>query len=192
MVVWKDINGYENIYEISSSGLVRSKDRICVDSIGRKRFRKGMILSPDVAQNGYYRVTLAWKGKKKQVYVHRLLANHFIPNVDDLPQVNHKDGDKLNNNLDNLEWVTHKENTVHAYKNGLIDVACGSKHHNYGKFGSKSKKAKSVIATNIITNEKKEYGSIIETKADGFSPSEVSRSCNHGGIHKGYSFEFSI
>lgn len=62
--MWKDIIGFEDSYEISDTGIVRSKDRLCVDSVGRKRFRKGMILNPDIAPNGYYRVTLA-KGKKK-------------------------------------------------------------------------------------------------------------------------------
>jgi len=189
--MFKDVMGYENEYEISDTGIVKSKDRNCVDSLGRKRFRAGIVLHPDIAPNGYYRVTLAKGGRKKQVYLHRLLATHFIDNPLNLPQINHKDGNKLNNSLDNLEWCTVQENTIHAYKHGLIHHICGSDHPNFGLMGAESKKAKKVIARNVITGEEKEYGAIIETKKDGFTPSEVSRSCNHGSMHKGYVFRFA-
>lgn len=186
----KDIIGYENYYEISDNGIVKSKDRMCTDSLGRKRFRKGVVLSPDIAQNGYYRITLAKDGKKKQCYLHRLIATHFIDNPKNLPQVNHIDGNKLNNSMDNLEWVTVQENTIHAYENGLINHISGKEHPNYGKFGSDSKKAKKVKSINIKTGKEKIYGALIETLNDGFTKSEVSRCCNHGGTHKGYTFEF--
>ena len=188
--MFKDIVGFENYYEISSDGLIRSKDRTQVDTLGRTRSWKGKVLNPDIAPNGYYRVTLAVKGKKKQFYVHRLIATHFIENPKNLPQINHIDGNKLNNSIDNLEWVTVQDNTIHAYKNGLINHVAGVKHPNHGRFGSDSRKAKKVISTNILTGEQKIYGALIETTKDGFIKSEVSRSCNHGGIHKGHKFEF--
>ena len=188
---WVKIKGYEDFYEISSSGEIRSKDRTMTDKIGRTRSWKGKVLNPDIAPNGYYRVSFSINRKRKQFYVHRLIAEHFIPNPDNLPQVNHIDGNKLNNSLDNLEWVTVQDNVIHAYKNGLIKHVSGKEHFNYGKFGSESKNAKPVIATNVITNETKRYGSLIETKQDGFTPSEVSRACNHGGTHKGHLFEFA-
>jgi len=187
--MWKDIQGFKGVYKISDSGEVWSCDRMCTDSLGRKRYRKGQKLNPDVAPNGYYRVTLANKGKKKQKYLHRLLAEYFIPNPLNLPQVNHKDGNKLNCDLNNLEWVTAQENVIHAYRNNLINHIQGKKHPNYGKCGSESKKAKKVIATNTATKESKIYGSMIETKNDGFLPSEVSRCCNHGGTHHGFAFK---
>ena len=188
---WVKIKGYEDFYEISSSGEIRSKDRTLTDKIGRTRSWKGKVLNPDIAPNGYYRVSFSINRKRKQFYVHRLIAEHFIPNPDNLPQVNHIDGNKLNNSLDNLEWVTVQDNVIHAYKNGLVKHVSGKEHFNYGKFGSESKRAKPVIATNIITNEKKRYGSIVETAKDGFTKSEVSRACNHGGTHKGHLFEFA-
>lgn len=190
--MFKDVIEYEDEYEISNTGFIRSKDRMCVDSLYRKRFRKGMELRPDIAQNGYYRVTLCKGGHKKQQYLHRLIAIHFIPNPEGMPQINHKDGNKLNNSIDNLEWVTVQENTIHAYKNNLINVRSGENHPHYGKFGAKSKKAKKVLRTNIKTGEEKVYGALIETVNDGFTKSEVSRSCNHGGIHKGHKFDFII
>ena len=187
--MWADIKGYEELYKISDSGEIWSKDRLCVDSKGRKRFREGQKLNPDIAPNGYYRVTLAKDGKKKQFYLHRLLALHFIPNPCGKPQVNHKDGNKLNCSIDNLEWVSVKDNVIHAYRHGLINHVRGKEHPNYGKFGRDSKNAKKVKATNIITGESKIYEALIETKADGFLPSEVSRCAKHGGTHHGFVFE---
>lgn len=188
--MWKDVKGYEGYYEITETGQIRSKDRICVDSLGRRRFRKGEILKPDINACGYYRVTLAKDGKRKQRNLHRLIAEHFIPNPNNLPQINHKDGNKLNNDISNLEWVTVAENVIHAYEHGLINHVRGKEHPNYGKCGSASKKARKIIAINVLMGEAKEYGSIVETKADGFLPSEVSRVCNHGGTHHGHIFKF--
>lgn len=187
--MWADIKGYEDTYKISDAGEVWSKDRLCVDSKGRKRFRKGKKLNPDIAQNGYYRITLCKNGNKKQVYLHRLIAEYFIPNPLNLPQVNHKDGNKQNCAVDNLEWVTVQDNVIHAYKHGLIHHICGEDHPNYMKCGKDSKRAKKVKATNVITGEVKIYDAIIETKVDGFLPSEVSRHSKNGGIHHGYVFE---
>lgn len=187
--MWKDIKGFEDAYRISDSGEVWSKDRLCVDSKGRKRFRKGQKINPDIAPNGYYRVTFARNGKKVQKYLHRLLAEYFIPNPDNLPQVNHKDGNKLNCCLENLEWVSVRDNTIHAYKHGLINHVRGKQHPNYGKYGGESKKAKPVIAVNVATGETKQYSSMVETKKDGFLPSEVSRSCKCGSIHHGFVFK---
>lgn len=187
--MWKDVEGFEDAYKISDNGEVWSKDRTCVDSLGRKRFRNGMKLNPDIAPNGYYRVTLAKNGKKTQKYLHRLLAEHFIDNPSNLPQVNHKDGNKMNCSLNNLEWVNAKENVIHAYKHGLMHHVRGEKHFNYGKFGGDSKRAKPVKAINVITGEAKVYASIVETKADGFLPSEVSRSVHCGSTHHGFVFE---
>ena len=188
--MFKDVKGYEKYYEISSEGIVRSKDRTQTDPRGRTRTWKGKVLKPDIAQNGYYRVTFSIHKKKKQFYLHRLIATHFIDNPNNLPQVNHIDGNKLNNSINNLEWVTVQENIIHAYKHGLINHISGSEHPNYGKFGSESKKAKKVKSTNIVTGKQKIYGAIVETTKDGFTKSEVSRSCNHGSIHKGHKFEF--
>lgn len=68
---------------------------------------------------GYYQCNFYKDGKKKYVRVHRIIAETFIPNPENLPQVNHKDGNKLNNNVSNLEWSTNRENTIHAFNNNL-------------------------------------------------------------------------
>ena len=117
MEIWKDIKGYECRYEISNQGRIRSKDRRV--RIGRKDtyVSKGCFLKGYVER--YHKVTLSLNNVKETFYVHRLVADAFIPNNFNKPYINHIDGDKLNNDVDNLEWVTHKENMKHAKNNDL-------------------------------------------------------------------------
>lgn len=103
---WRPIEVYEGLYEVSSYGRVRSVDRY--DS--RNQFRKGKVLSPGKDKNGYLKVVLHCNGKCKTINVHRLVAQAFIPNPDNLPMINHKDEDKTNNNVTNLEWCDVKYN----------------------------------------------------------------------------------
>lgn len=91
--------------------------------------KRGKPLIGHVDRCGYREVTLCENGKCKLYRVHRLIAETFIPNCEKLPCVNHKDGNKLNNSVDNLEWCTHSENTLHAYENGLERKVCGEEHH---------------------------------------------------------------
>ena len=95
-------------YEITKDGKIISLKH------NKRREIKGYI-----DKYGYRRVLIYENGKRKKYFVHRLVAEKYIPNPDNLPQVNHKDGDKLNNCVDNLEWVTPKENIEHAIKNGF-------------------------------------------------------------------------
>lgn len=90
---------------------------ICED--GKVITRLGRIAKLQISRNGYARVELWVDGKGRKYLLHRLLAKTFIPNPKNKPQVNHIDGNKLNNNLSNLEWVDQSENQLHAYKNGL-------------------------------------------------------------------------
>ena len=105
-VEWRPIEGYEGLYEVSNTGRVRSVDRYD----NRNCFRKGKVLSPAKDKNGYLKVVLNCNGKCKTINVHRLVAQEFIPNPDNLPMVNHKDEDKSNNNVINLEWCDVKYN----------------------------------------------------------------------------------
>lgn len=116
---WKNIKGYEGFYKISSLGVVKSVDRSVVDSIGRKRFYPGKQLNFNLDSRGYPSVCLCKKSAQKTTSMHRLMAIHFIENPHKKPHVNHKDGNKENFNLSNLEWCTAKENYDHSVLNGL-------------------------------------------------------------------------
>lgn len=98
--LWKNIKGYEGLYQISSLGRVKS-------------FYKNKILKPRVKENNYLIVSLYKEGKDKKFYIHRLVAEAFIPNTDNKEYVNHKDFNKSNNSVENLEWVTRSENFRH-------------------------------------------------------------------------------
>lgn len=107
---WRPIEGYEGIYEVSSYGRVRSLDRYVRCKSKSYRLKKGSILSPAKDKNGYLKVVLSCNRKCNTINVHRLVAQAFIPNPDNLPEVNHKDEDKTNNSVDNLEWCNHSYN----------------------------------------------------------------------------------
>lgn len=118
--IWKDISGYEGLYQVSNLGHVRSVDRDIVYSTGRIQHMHGMQLKCTLQSNGYYTVGLYGRDHKvKTISVHRLVAIHFILNPDNYPEVNHKDGDKANNCVTNLEWVSELLNIQHAYASGL-------------------------------------------------------------------------
>lgn len=118
---WKDIKGFEGLYQVSSSGLVRTKDRITSVAnplSDKKRLIKSHNMKLGIANTGYYRVNLTQNGIVMPMNVHRLVAEAFIPNPENKPQVNHKDLNKLNNNVSNLEWVSIRENIQHASNAG--------------------------------------------------------------------------
>lgn len=106
--IWTDIKGYEGLYQISNKGNIKS-------------FISSKILSPLFA-NGYLQVRLYKNSKSIRQKIHRLVAAAFIPNPANKPQVNHKNGIKTDNRVENLEWVTASENTRHAHKNGLCPI----------------------------------------------------------------------
>lgn len=117
MCDWRDIKGYEGLYQVSNTGLVRSVDRITTGN--RKRAIKGKVLSAGENQFGYFVVALCKNGKRKMERVHRLVAIAFLPSDNERPFINHKDGNPKNNHVSNLEWCTQKENVQHAYDTGL-------------------------------------------------------------------------
>jgi len=117
MEEWRKIEGYEGLYQVSNLGRVKSL-----------MYGKEKILKGGINPYGYHFVILNKYPIKKNMKVHRLVAKAFIPNSDNKPEVNHIDGNKLNNNIHNLEWNTRKENNSHALDTGLTDIK-GEKHY---------------------------------------------------------------
>lgn len=115
---WKPIQGYEGHYEISNYGDVKSLGRFVNRKCGGY-WHKERILKKTKTTTGYWKVELQVSGKRKSLRVHRLVAEAFIPNPDNKPNINHKDGNPLNNFVGNLEWCTQRENVIHAIETGL-------------------------------------------------------------------------
>lgn len=114
--IWKAIPDYEGYYEVSDTGKVRSITRTIIDSNGRSYTYKGQEKSPSIVR-GYYRIQLSKNGITKAYFIHRLVALAFLPNPNNLPIINHKDENPLNNNVDNLEWCTQEYNNAYGTKN---------------------------------------------------------------------------
>ena len=114
--IWKPIKGYEGYYEVSNLGNVRSIDRAIYDNNCLRVF-KGKLLKPTLhnGKQSYYYVSLSKFSHSKKIFIHRLVAETFISNPLNKPQVNHIDGNVHNNIVNNLEFVTNAENTQHAY-----------------------------------------------------------------------------
>ena len=149
MEEWKDIQGYEGMYQISSHGRVRSF-----------KYNKPKILKPQRHYKGYLFITLHKNGISKKYKIHRLVAQAFIPNPNNYPQVNHKDEIKHNNNINNLEWCTV------AYNNTYHDKA--------KKIGEKNKRKVLCVTTGHIFESVKEARSFFNIKG----VSTISECCN--------------
>lgn len=149
-VIKNDYNKFYDIigfgyYKVNYYGVIISKERMSKQKNGKNYFVKQKTMKPQIDNTGYIVFSLRTKEKTtKKIYLHRVLSEIFIPNIENKPCVNHIDGDKKNNSIENLEWCTYKENNNHAFKNklnttigsrlkGLKGVNC----HNYGKRNKK-------------------------------------------------------
>ena len=170
---WKPIVGYEGWYEVSSFGRVRSVDRLVGYSDGSKRLHRGRILKATPDKDGYDRVVLSTPEGHKNRLVHRLMAIAFIPNPDNLPEVNHKDENKRNNVIDNLEWCTDKYNV--NYGTGLHRRAASQRND--------PEQSKPIIQYDKDGRKVAEYPSIREAaRQTGIKRDTISRSCR--GLQK--------
>ena len=185
-VRWMPISDYEDYYEVSNTGLVRSIDRLVKNSHS-EYIRKGQVLTPSLSNSGYLQVQLSIRQKTKPHYVHRLVAEAFIQNPDNLPQINHKDEDKTNNNVENLEWCSRKYNM------------------NYGTFPQK-RKEKALREMNAVGKSRRVYqydysGSLVNIypslheveRSTGIKQDKISKSCRNKGGHRtcnGYVWSF--
>lgn len=190
MEIWKDIKGYEELYQVSNLGRVKSLDHYIKQRNNSKKLYKGQMIKPQLnhQEQGYFIVGLSKNNKRKCYYIHRLVAEHFIENPKNKPEVNHKDGNKLNNRIDNLEWATREEQMTHAYKHQLQTPP------QLGKFGWKSFTGHPVKQIDIVSGKTiKEYGSMEEAARQlGIkSPSNI-RGCIIGRQKScaGYKWEY--
>jgi hypothetical protein len=120
--IWKSIRGFEGMYEISSLGRIKALERKVGGSCGSLRTLKEKILCFRLDNHGYYQASLYKNRIPTYFLIHRLIGFYFIPNPLNLPCINHKDGNKINNAFDNLEWCTYQHNIVHARRTGLNPV----------------------------------------------------------------------
>lgn len=142
---WRPIKGYEGFYEVSSHGRVRSLDRVVDRCNWCPQNRQGKILKGTENRDGYIKVRLYKNSTGKVFSVHRLVAQAFLPNLKKLSTINHQDGNKQNNRVDNLEWASYKENNNHAIRTGLKKT----------KTGAQSQRAK--LTQTQVNEIRKEY-----------------------------------
>ena len=171
---WKDIAGYEGLYKVSDKGNIYSVER--KDTIGRKI--GGRTLKPKYDKDGYSQINLYKNRKSKTQKIHRLVAEAFIPNPNGLPQVNHRDEVKDNNNVENLEWCTNEYNI------------------NFGTAIERitQKLSKKVKAINVETNEVTTFSSTREAGRKGYDQGNVTKACRGvyygGNLYKGYRWRY--
>lgn len=159
--IWKDIPDYEGLYMVSNLGRVKS--------LSKYHHKREQILKNKLTKDGYYETTLFKNGKAKYIRTHRLVAFAFIPNTFNKEQINHIDGNKLNNCVENLEWCTLQENKDHAIRTGLQDF-----------IGEKNPKAKSVIQYDLNNNEIARFKTLREAmNKTGVLENKISTVCNH-------------
>lgn len=176
--VWKDIDDYEGLYQVSNMGRVRSLDRIVKNHYSFKQV-KGRILKQTSTKLNYKRVTFSINQKQKSFLVHRLIAKAFIPNPHNCPIINHKDENPANNNISNLEWCTHTYNMNYG-------TAISRKTKKLlNKQGAK--KVYQYLKGELI----KVWPSASECRRSGFSQGHVSSCCR--GVrkqHKGFTWSY--
>lgn len=174
--VWRDINGFEGLYQVSNLGRIRSLDREIVYKNGKVHRYKGQTMKPNMTgrgykeDEGYYGITLRNSGVRTPVSVHRVVAETFIPNPYNKETVNHIDENKTNNRMDNLEWLTDYENNRY----GTHDVRQAQSLINNPKI------SKPVISINVITGEVKEYPSRKEAQRQIGSYPNINMIVSHG------------
>lgn len=151
--IFKDIKGYEGLYKISSLGRVKALTVWSGNGHKSKYKLKETILTPTNNGHGYLIIGLRKNGRRKNFYIHRLVAEAFIDNPDKKPVVNHKDYNIQNNNYNNLEWVTQKENIAHSIKNMR-----GKKHNSKTNTGERNISYRATKDRYRVIINRKEYG----------------------------------
>ena len=183
MEEWKDVIGYEGLYVVSSKGKVKSLGKGNSTNTLTKHQR---ILTQREKNNGYLHVKLYKFGIRRYMLVHRLVAKSFLENRLNKPEVNHKDGNKKNNNLENLEWSTTSENLIHSFKTGLRAPL----------LGVNNKQSKPVLQLNKNGTPIKIWDSIGQIRRDlGFNTFGIIKCCKKQKRYKtayGFKWEYYV
>lgn len=179
---WKDIEGCGGSYRISNLGRVKTLPRVVYrGNFMSRQIIKEKILTPEITNRGYYRITFQKNKIKVHISVHRLVGLHFVTNPENKPQINHKDGNKANNYYKNLEWCTSMENVQHSYDTGL----------NVAKKGFDNPKSMPVLRLSE-DGELQNYGSLCElSRIENVSRTSVSRAIKANRKYKGYYYVFA-
>ena len=166
--VWKDVVGYEGLYRISNKGTVCR-----IYKNGKVNFMTPRIL------NGYWRVKLCNGNTQKEYFLHRLIAQAFIPNPENKPEINHINGIKTDNRIENLEWVTRSENAIHATKTGLLKYS----EYRYNRARDINSKPVMCVETRKIYVSCTEAGKDIKTDAAHIGECISGKRSTAGGYH---------
>lgn len=189
--VWENAYGYDGLYTVSNLGRVKTMERLTYKKDGSPRYikkEKFMKIKVKTKKDGYYAITLRKNSVSKPVVVHRIVAQSFIPNPQNKPFVNHKNGIKTDNRVGNLEWCTKSENERHAYN------YLGKTSHFKELYGKDHPRSIPIIQKDINNNFIKKWDSAsIAEREGGFSYSCIS-SCVRGKTqtHKGYKWEYDV
>lgn len=188
--IWVDVSGYENLYQISNYGNIKSKIRNKRNNDG-VMLLKARTLKQHPNSRGYLRVELVnEQGTRKKFFIHRLVALHFVdnPNTEVNNIVNHLDSDHTNNRADNLEWTTPQGNVEHAVRNGRMKHTAERKQH---LREACERNGKAVIGINIKTGEIIRFICLNDCRNKGFQPSCVCDCCNgKRKTHGGYRWQY--
>ena len=185
--IWKDVVGYEGLYEVSNLGRIRSLDRVVAHYTAGTAIRKGKMRSLSFDGN-YLSVSFSRDGKTVTRRVHRVVAEAFIPNPNNYSDVDHIDCNKLNNHIDNLRWCTSADNTRYARENGLIHQRPYAERSEWSRERSAAARRRAVIR-----NDGKWYKSTTDAAKDlGVSRGAVSHVlCGLNETCQGYSFTYA-
>lgn len=189
--IWKDIKGYEGLYQVSNLGRVKSLERFIIDERNRFYHLCSKILKLQQTRNGHYKIRLTNEKKAKNFYVHRLVAEAFIPNPFNYPIINHKDECPGNNSVDNLEWCDYKYNCNYGTRNKRMDEKISKVLYN------NPKRCKPINQIDIQTNKviKRWFGAVEISRTLGYDRTNLCLCCKgkhfKNQIYHGFRWEYA-